>query len=91
MFIVIAIKMCITMRQIMKTIQMTLDEDLLDRVDKTIKELNTTRSAFIRESLQFNLDRLRIRELEKKHERGYLQKPVKRGEFDVWENEQIWS
>jgi len=75
----------------MKTIQMTLDEDLLSRVDKAIQELNTTRSALIRESVQYYLERLRIKKLEKKHRDGYLKQPVVAGEFDVWEDEQVWG
>jgi metal-responsive CopG/Arc/MetJ family transcriptional regulator len=75
----------------MKTIQMTLDEDLLNRVDKAIHELNTTRSAFIRESVQYYLERLKIKKLEKKHRDGYLKQPVATGEFDVWEYEQVWG
>ncbi len=75
----------------MKTIQMTLDEELLNRVDKVIQELNTTRSAFVRESLQYYLEKLRIKKLEQKHREGYLKQPVTEGEFDVWENEQAWG
>jgi hypothetical protein len=29
--------------------------------------------------------------LEHKHRKGYTEKPVKPGEFDVWENEQVWE
>ena len=79
------------MRGAMKTIQMTLDEELLNRIDKAIHELNTTRSAFIRESAQHYLERLRIKKLEKKHRDGYLKQPVKTGEFDIWEDEQVWG
>lgn len=75
----------------MRTIQMTLDEELLNRVDAVIAEQQTTRSAFIRESLQFFLEKIRITELEKKHREGYLKHPVKAGEFDVWEDEQTWG
>ena len=32
----------------MKTVQMTLDEDLVKSVDKLVKELDTTRSEFTR-------------------------------------------
>ena len=56
----------------MKTIQMTLDEELLNRVDQLIQELNMTRSAFIRESLQSHLEKIRIKKLEKKQREGYL-------------------
>jgi len=75
----------------MKTIQMTLDEDLLKRIDKAIPELNTTRSDFIQESIQYYLERLKIKKLEKKHRDGYANKPVQNGEFDVWEDEQAWG
>ncbi len=75
----------------MKTIQMTLDEDLLNRIDKAIQELNTTRSALIRASVQYYLERLRIKKLEKQHRDGYLKQPVAAGEFDVWEDEQVWG
>ncbi len=91
MFVSIAINMWIKMRISMKTIQMTLDEELLNRVDKVIQELNTTRSAFVRESLQYYLEKLRIKKLEQKHREGYLKQPVTEGEFDVWENEQAWG
>ena len=75
----------------MKTIQMTLDENLLNQVDKVIRRLKTNRSAFIRESLQFHLERQRIKELEKKHRDGYQKHPVQTGEFDIWEDEQAWG
>ena len=32
----------------MKTIQMTIDEALLQQVDQTVQSMNTPRSAFIR-------------------------------------------
>jgi len=91
MLILIAITMWIKIRTLMKTVQMTLDEDLLNRVDKAIQELNTTRSAFFRESAQYYLERLRIKKREKKHHEGYLKYPVKAGEFDIWEDEQVWG
>jgi len=66
----------------MKTVQMTLDEDLLTTVDKVVKRLGTTRSAFTRQALKTALRDARINELERKHREGYKRKPVKRGEFD---------
>ena len=75
----------------MKTIQMTLDEDLLNQIDKAIHQLNKSRSAFFRESAQYYLERLRIKKLEQKHREGYLKHPVKTGEFDIWKDEQIWG
>jgi metal-responsive CopG/Arc/MetJ family transcriptional regulator len=74
----------------MKTIQMTLDEELLYRVDQIIKKLNKTRSEFIREALNKSLSDIRIREMEKRHREGYMKKPIEPGEFDLLENEQVW-
>ncbi|NLH43751.1 MAG: ribbon-helix-helix protein, CopG family [Planctomycetes bacterium] len=75
----------------MRTVQMTLDEELLASVDKAAKKLKTTRSGFTRKALREALDRLTTAELEEKHRRGYEQKPVRKGEFDVWEREQAWG
>lgn len=35
---------------------------------------------------------LQLREavLEEKHRKGYAQFPVREGEFDLWEGEQVW-
>jgi len=75
----------------MKTIQMTIDEDLLEEVDEVTRDLKTTRSAFIRSALQLALRRHAISELERQHAEGYSRHPVTRGEFDVWESEQTWE
>lgn len=75
----------------MRTIQMTLDDDLVETVDKVIKELKTTRSAFTRNALRDALTRYNVRRLEEQHRRGYRLHPVKRGEFSAWEKEQNWG
>jgi len=75
----------------MRTVQLTLDEELVEAVDRTAKKLGTTRSGFTREALRAALVRSRERELERKHREGYLRRPPKRGEFKVWEKEQIWG
>jgi hypothetical protein len=69
----------------MKTIQMTLDEELIKEVDTEIKKLGTTRSAFTRQALRIFLKHLHNLKMEEKHKTGYKEKPVKPGEFDVWE------
>ena len=74
----------------MKTVQMTLDGNLIVSVDKVAKRLGTTRSAFTRQALKRALREVRINELERKHREGYKRKPVKRGEFEDWEAEQVW-
>ena len=75
----------------MKTIQMTLDDNLFKQVDSATKELKTTRSAFLRTSIKLYLRRLAIKEMEEKHREGYQKHPVQKEEFDVWEDEQAWG
>ena len=75
----------------MKTVQMTIDEPLLNEVDQLIRSLNTTRSAFIRDALQLALRRHAVAEREGRHAEGYARHPVEPGEFDVWEDEQAWG
>jgi Arc/MetJ-type ribon-helix-helix transcriptional regulator len=75
----------------MKTIQMTIDEPLLEAVDSLIAALDTTRSAFIRDALHAALRKHAITELEKAHAQGYAHHPAQSGEFDVWPAEQAWG
>jgi metal-responsive CopG/Arc/MetJ family transcriptional regulator len=75
----------------MKTVQMTLDENLVRAVDSAAKKLGTTRSAFTGGALRSALKEVHIRELESKHREGYKRKPVKRGEFSGWESQQEWG
>ncbi|RLD03947.1 MAG: CopG family transcriptional regulator [Chloroflexi bacterium] len=75
----------------MKTIQMTIDEPLLYEVDQVILSLKTNRSAFIREALKLALKKYEIRKLEKRHAEGYAKYPVEKGEFDIWQDEQVWG
>lgn len=90
MWTIIAINVTIPKGGFMKTVQMTLDEDLVVTVDKVAKRLGTTRSAFTRRALRAAIEKARIDELERKHREGYRRKPIKRGEFGDWESEQVW-
>jgi metal-responsive CopG/Arc/MetJ family transcriptional regulator len=75
----------------MKTVQMTLDEQLVKAVDRAARKLGTTRSGFTREALRSALKEVRIKELELQQREGYKRKPVRRGEFSEWESEQVWG
>ncbi len=74
----------------MKTVQMTLDEELVTEVDTAVAQLGTTRSAFTRQALRSWLASLRDRELERRHKEGYSRHPVERDELGSWEDEQVW-
>jgi metal-responsive CopG/Arc/MetJ family transcriptional regulator len=75
----------------MKTIQMTIDDDLLAEVDRATEALQTNRSAFIRSALQLALRQHRIEQLEQQHATGYAHAPIRANEFDIWEAEQLWG
>jgi len=75
----------------MRTIQMTLDDDLVKKVDAIANELQTTRSAFTRDALREAVQQYNIRCLELKHRQGYAVRPANEEEFSVWEKEQNWG
>ncbi len=75
----------------MRTIQMTLDDDLVNELDQIVKEANTNRSAFTRDALRKALAYYREQALVEKHRQGYLRHPVTADEFSVWEDEQDWG
>jgi metal-responsive CopG/Arc/MetJ family transcriptional regulator len=75
----------------MKTIQMTLDDELVAAVDQVVKKLKTTRSAFARKALRNAVQQVTVSLHEKKHKKGYGQHPTDKTEFSVWESEQEWG
>ncbi|MDH3885536.1 MAG: ribbon-helix-helix domain-containing protein [Desulfobacterales bacterium] len=75
----------------MRAIQMTLDDELVESVDKLVKELNTSRSAFTRDALRAAVKRFYTGLQEEKHRQGYFSNPVNKDEFSVWEKEQDWG
>lgn len=74
----------------MRTVQITLEEDLVKAVDLAARQLNQSRSAFTREALRAALARLEMQMLEQQHRQGYLKHPVSPGEFSDFEDEQVY-
>ena len=75
----------------MRTIQMTLDDELVATVDRVVKKLNTTRSAFTRKALKDAIKQVDNKMLEDRHKKGYARHPVEKTEFSLWESEQSWG
>lgn len=75
----------------MRMVQMTLDDELVEAVDKVVEDLKTTRSSFTRNALREALERYHARRLEEQHRKGYERRPVAKDEFSVWEKEQDWG
>ncbi len=76
----------------MKTIQITIDEPLLTRLDCLLEKEHGARSAFIREAVDRALFAREEAERERQHREGYLRHPQTADEFDwpidtdYWEN-----
>ena len=75
----------------MKTIQITIEEELLAALDRTLKGTTRRRSAFIRQSIAGELKRLKHKRLEEIDRRGYQAGPVEPGEFDVEKARLAWG
>lgn len=75
----------------MKTIQVRIDESLLEVLDKTVEELQTTRSAFLQEALKQAVSVYLIRRREEQDEAGYQAIPPEPDAADEWSDEQSWE
>jgi metal-responsive CopG/Arc/MetJ family transcriptional regulator len=74
-----------------RSVQLTLDDNLVRHVDRVVRSLKTNRSAFTRRALRAAVARVEKKRLEQRHRRGYERLPVQVGEFDEWESEQVWG
>lgn len=74
----------------MRTVQLTLDEELVAEVDRVATAEGASRSAFTRRALRHELERLRVAQLEARHRAGYERQPVEESEVAEWEDEQAW-
>ncbi|MGI8908193.1 MAG: CopG family transcriptional regulator [Candidatus Sumerlaeaceae bacterium] len=74
----------------MKTVQMTLEDELVRSVDRVARKKGMTRSAFTRSALRMALQADIEREGEERHKTGYEKYPVRTGEFDVAEEFKGW-
>ena len=75
----------------MQTIELTIDETLLAKLDQVTSKLSLTRSAFIQQSLEAALQQQEIIAQERRHAEGYARHPVQPGEFDEWETVRVWE
>lgn len=70
---------------------MTMESELVERMDAYVKRLGTTRSAFARDALREALKRAEEKELEERHVSGYQRLPPRPSEFDLPESERAWG
>ncbi len=75
----------------MKVVQLTMDADLVERVDSRAKRLGTTRFGFTRAALRVALERYDQAELEDLHRAGYRANPPLKQEFGIQEEDHAWG
>ena len=74
----------------METIQVVLEEDLLQAADRAARRLKVNRSALFREALRSHLAGLARREREGADRAGYARQPDRGGADAVWEKVAAW-
>ncbi len=74
----------------MRTVQITMEDELVKAVDRAADRLDQSRSAFTRDALRAALAKLEVQAQEQQHREGYLRQPVNPGEFSDFEDEQVW-
>ena len=74
----------------METIQIVIDNELLQATDTAVRLGGKNRSAFVRDALKEHLRRLEMRASEERDREGYLREQQPRGESHLWEAEAAW-
>jgi len=74
----------------MQTVQIVIDDELLEAADRAAQRIKVNRSALVRGALREYLKRLRYRELERRDREGYKRYPDTVDELAVWEGVATW-
>jgi metal-responsive CopG/Arc/MetJ family transcriptional regulator len=74
----------------METIQVVIDEKLLQASDRAAKKAKLNRSELVRLALREHLRRVQIQEAEQRDQRGYEKLPQSKTDESAWEAEAIW-
>jgi metal-responsive CopG/Arc/MetJ family transcriptional regulator len=74
----------------METVQIVLDEKLLNATDEAARRTKQNRSSLVREALREHLQRLEVRSMEMRDREGYSKQAQTVDEGHVWEAESAW-
>jgi metal-responsive CopG/Arc/MetJ family transcriptional regulator len=75
----------------METIQVVIDEKLLQASDRAAKKAKLNRSELVRLALREHLQRLQTLEAEQRDQRGYEKLPQSKATKESgWEAEAVW-
>jgi hypothetical protein len=71
--------------------ELTISETLFQHIERAARNAGLTTSDFVEQLLGRTLSESLITELERQEIEAYRRHPVMPGEFDVWEEEQVWG
>lgn len=75
----------------MKAIQITMEADLVEQVDRCARSLGDSRSAFARKALREAVRRRNRETLEQRHIEGYRRTPPTEQDFGIPEADRCWG
>ncbi len=75
----------------MKRINITLEDNLLEEIDRAVRMLNKSRSAFLRDCAKIQLRKLKFAEMDRQYAESYANLPLQPDELDDWSEVQDWG
>jgi metal-responsive CopG/Arc/MetJ family transcriptional regulator len=75
----------------LKTVQITVPEQLLVRIDEAAARLKTNRSSLARQAFEETLFHLRLAQMEQQDAEAYARQPQDPAELADWESVQDWG
>jgi metal-responsive CopG/Arc/MetJ family transcriptional regulator len=73
----------------MKTIQITIDPELLHKIDNDKEAMKKGRSGFLRQAVQYYLEQKRLKSISEQYCSGYRRESEINDDLISWENEQL--
>ena len=74
----------------MKTIQITIDPELLHKIDNDEESMKKGRSAFLRQAVRYYLEQKRLKSISEQYRSGYRRESEINDDLTSWEDEQVW-
>ena len=75
----------------MRTMELQISETLFQRIEQAARLAELSTTEFTQQLLRRSLREWTTAELEQQEIDAYKRQPVQPGEFDVWEDEQVWG
>jgi len=75
----------------MKNVQISFDDNLLDRIDRYAASVRVSRSAIVKEAMERWLIKLEIQEFEREWIKKLKEVPQDTDDLDAWSEVEYWE